>query len=477
MKDTGVPALGAVPEHWQVRRLASLGRLFKGNGGSKEDDCAEGVPCVRYGDLYTTHTFHITRSRGFIPHEKVSEYTPIRYGDVLFAASGETIDEIGKSAVNLIESAACCGGDVVVFRPQFEVNARFLGYATDCRPAAVQKARMGRGITVKHIYDSELRNLVVALPPLDEQAAIVRFLDHADCRIRQYIRAKKKLIALLNEQKQAIIRQAVTRGLYPNAPIRPTGVAWLPPVPEHWTLVRLKALVSQVTSGSRSWSNFMADSGALFIRIGNLTRGSLELNLKNVVRLNLPPNVLAESARTRVQPNDILLSITAFIGSVAVVPPEIEEAYVSQHVACCRPLAGGANPRWVGYFLLSPPGQVHGRLSMYGGTKQGLSLDDVKNAPILLPPRDEQDRLVQWIENCASDIDAGIGNVMREIELLREYHTRLVADVVTGKLDVRDAARRLPDDHEEVEVLGPEDDEVAEEVDDVSEAKVEEAEA
>ncbi|HEX7070604.1 MAG TPA: restriction endonuclease subunit S, partial [Rhodothermales bacterium] len=307
MKDTGVPALGAVPEHWQVRRLASLGRLFKGNGGSKEDDCAEGVPCVRYGDLYTTHTFHITSSRGFIPHEKVSEYTPIRYGDVLFAASGETIDEIGKSAVNLIESAACCGGDVVVFRPQFEVNARFLGYATDCRPAAVQKARMGRGITVKHIYDSELRNLVVALPPLDEQAAIVRFLDHVGRRIRQYIRAKKQLIALLNEQRHSVIHRAVTRGLDASIRLKPSSVASFGELPAHWAALQLRRFVSFVTSGSRSWADYYSDDGEVFVQSGNLGRSmSLDFSYTQYVR---PPQG-AEGERTNVQTDDILICIT-----------------------------------------------------------------------------------------------------------------------------------------------------------------------
>ena len=220
-KDSGGPWLGEVPEHWEVNRLAQFGTFFKGNGGSKEDEVLTGVSCVRYGDLYTTHTFFILQSRSYIPPERESDYTPMRYGDLLFAASGETIDEIGKSAVNLMRSPARCGGDIILFRPRIEVNARFIGYAADCRPAASQKARMGRGITVKHIYGDQLKYLRVALPPLPEQAAIVRFLDHAGWRIRRYIRAKRKLIALLNEQKQAIIYRAVTRGLDPDVCLKP----------------------------------------------------------------------------------------------------------------------------------------------------------------------------------------------------------------------------------------------------------------
>ncbi len=285
----------------------------------------------------------------------------------------------------------------------------------------------------------------VPLLPLPEQSAIVRFLGHADRRIRRYVRAKKKLIGLLNEQKQAIIHRAVTCGLDPNVRLKPSGVEWLGEVPEHWEVRRVKTLVSRVTSGSRGWSNFAADRGPLFIRIGNLTRASIGLDLADAVRLNLPNAVAAEAVRTRVQANDLLLSITAFIGSVAVVPEGIDEAYISQHVACCRPKEGKANVKWVAYVLLSSIGQTHGRLCMYGGTKQGLSLDDVKNYVVLLPSAAEQSALVDWIETATSSVDAAIQGAQREISLLREYRTRLIADVVSGKLDVCAAAARLRD--------------------------------
>lgn len=234
---------------------------------------------------------------------------------------------------------------------------------------------------------------------------------------------------------------------------KPSGVEWLGDVPEHWKVVRLKTLVSRVTSGSRGWSNFEADYGPLFIRIGNLTRASLGLDFSDVVRLSLPSEALSEGARTKVQQDDILLSITAYIGSVALVPEGIEDAYVSQHVACCRPRRGAANVRWLGYVLLSRVGQIHGQLCMYGGTKQGLSLDDVKNYVVLLPSRNEQDALVKWIESESESADRAISSAQREISLLREYRTRLIADVVTGKLDVRAAAAKLPEEADEPEPL------------------------
>ncbi len=203
-----------MPAHWRVRQLGRIGRLFKGGGGTKEDERESGVPCVRYGDLYTQHQFFITATRACVTPERAdTAYTPIRYGDVLFAGSGETIDEIGKSAVNLIPGPACCGGDVIIFRPSINADARFLGYAMDCAATARQKACIGRGFTVVHIYSSDLKYVTVAIPSLPEQAAIVGFLDHADRRIRRYTRAKETLIGVASrvEQSAALIGEYRTR--------------------------------------------------------------------------------------------------------------------------------------------------------------------------------------------------------------------------------------------------------------------------
>ncbi len=216
-KPCAVPWLGDVPSHWEVRQLGRIGRFSKGSGGTKDDASERGIPCIRYGDLYTQHRFFITTSKSCVPRELAEAYTPTRYGDVLFAGSGEAIDEIGKSAVNLIRGPACCGGDVIIFRPSIDVDARFLGYATDCPPAAHQKACMGRGITVMHIYWSDLKYMTVALPPLQEQAAIVRYLDHVDRRIRRYVTAVDRAVSIarrqigsLREYRSRLIADVVT---------------------------------------------------------------------------------------------------------------------------------------------------------------------------------------------------------------------------------------------------------------------------
>ena len=288
MKRSDVEWLGQVPAHWEVTRLGRFGKFLKGNGGTKDDEASSGIPCVRYGDLYTTHEFVVLQARSFVSKEKVKDYTSIRFGDVLFAASGETIDEIGKSAANLIPSEACCGGDVIIFRPSREVHARYIGYATDCLPSRIQKATMGRGITVMHVYGHQLKRLSLALPPFPEQTAIVRFLDYVDRRIQRYIRAKEKLIGLLEEQKQAIINQAVTgqidvRTGQPYPAYKDSGVGWLKEVPDHWDVIGLGKLICLTVGFPFKSDGFtQADNDIRLLRGVNISPGRIQWN--NVVR-------------------------------------------------------------------------------------------------------------------------------------------------------------------------------------------------
>ena len=208
---SGVEWLGNVPADWAVRKLGRLGRLFKGGGGTKDQNREDGVPCIRYGDLYTHHRFFIAASRACVAPELAAEvYTPIQHGDVLFAGSGETIDEIGRSAVNLIRGPVCCGGDVIVFRPSIGADARFLGYAMDCSAAARQKACMGRGFTIVHIYSSDLKYLTVAIPGLSEQSAIVNFLDDKTRDLSAAVAATRDQVDRVREYCTRLIADVVT---------------------------------------------------------------------------------------------------------------------------------------------------------------------------------------------------------------------------------------------------------------------------
>ena len=449
-RESGIPRLGEVPAHWEVRRLGQLGSFSKGNGGNKEDEVAAGVPCVRYGDLYTTHEFFIRQSRSFVSRGKDQDYTPIRYGDVLFAASGETLDEIGKSAVNLIQSEARCGGDVILFRPKREVEARFLGYAADCLPATVQKAALGRGITVIHIYAVQLRRLGIALPPLAEQSAIVRFLDHADRRIRRSIRAKEKLIALLEEQKRAVIHQAVTgridvRTGQPYPAYKPSGAEWLGDVPADWRVVRLKD-VAQVQTGLTLGKDY---GGARtisrpYLRVANVQAG--HLNLDEVKSIDVPAS---EAERSALLDGDVLMTEGGDIdklGRGCIWNNEIPGCLHQNHIFAVRCNWNTLDPE----FLVGLMASQHGRAYFQLTAKQTTNLAStnsttLRSFPIPLPSLDDQLSILRAISETANALDRAAGRAGTEIDLLREYRACLIADVATGKLDVREAAATLPE--------------------------------
>ena len=446
-KDSGVEWLGKVPEHWDVRRMGSFGRFFKGGGGTKKDETGVGVPCVRYGDLYTQHQFFITKSKAYVSRDRAGAYTPIRYGDVLFAGSGETIEEIGKSAVNLINGAACCGGDAIVFRPTIDFVAKFIGWGTDCHLAASQKACMGRGITVMHIYSNDLKRLVLALPPLSEQTAIARFLDDADRRIRHYIRAKERLIELLQEQNQAIIHQAVTgridvRTGQPYPALRDSGVEWLGQVPEHWDVRRMGSF-GRFFKGSGGTKKDETGVGVPCVRYGDLYTQHQFFITKSKAYVS---NDRAGAYAT-IRYGDVL-----FAGLGETIE-EIGKSAVNliNGAACCggdvivfRPtidlvaeyIGWGTDCR-----LAASQKACMGR----GITVMHIYSSDLKRLVLPLPPLPEQAAIVRFLEDAIRRISGRRATAERQIELLNEYRTRLIADVVTGKLDVRKAAARLPE--------------------------------
>ncbi len=210
LKPSGVEWLGDVPDHWEIRQLGRFGKFSKGNGGTKDDEVKEGVSCIRYGDLYMHHEYYIKESHLFVKQDRVLAYTPIQFGDLLFAGSGETIEEIGKSAVNLIANEVCCGGDIILFRSTIEIDAQYLGYAADSPQSIYQKSCMGRGITVMHIYGNQLKYMWIALPPVNEQKKITLYLGKKLKAIKSAINQAGSQIEFIQEFHIRLIADVVT---------------------------------------------------------------------------------------------------------------------------------------------------------------------------------------------------------------------------------------------------------------------------
>jgi type I restriction enzyme, S subunit len=212
-----------------------------------------------------------------------------------------------------------------------------------------------------------------------------------------------------------------------------SGVEWLGEVPEHWGAIKARREITFLTSGSRGWAEYYSDEGPIFLRIGNLTRDSIRLNLEDIQRVTPPAGV--EGDRTEVNEGDVLFSITAYLGSVAVVPGGLERAYVSQHVCLARLANGNLMPDWLAYSVLSASGKAYLEAESYGGTKVQLALDDVKSFPLSLPPIKEQRSLITFLDHETAKIDTLIAEQQRLIELLQEKRQAVICHAVTKGLN------------------------------------------
>jgi len=212
-----------------------------------------------------------------------------------------------------------------------------------------------------------------------------------------------------------------------------SGVKWLGQVPEHWGILPIKRDVKFITSGSRGWAENYADEGDMFIRIGNLTRHGIGMDLTDVQRVLVPSGT--EGVRTMVKPGDVLFSITAYLGSVAVVPDDLDTAFVSQHIALVRLKKKRLLPKWVAYLTSSDVGRAYLDASGYGGTKIQLSLSDVAGLITTAPPLEEQAAVIDFLDLETKKIEALIAEQRRMIELLREKRQAIITQAVTKGLN------------------------------------------
>lgn len=435
-KDSQQKWLGRIPAHWHVRRAKLILRECDMRTKSGKEQLLRvsqytGVTERKADDGSATPD---TRASSLIGYKQVAPHDLVI--NIMLAWNGS----MGVSRFSGIASPAYC---VYRFRegafPWYFHNL----FRTPLYKGRIKAASTGVVESRLRLYSDDLGRIEALLPPSDEQAAIVRFLDHANRKIDGFIRAKRKLIGLLNEQKQAIIHRAVTRGLDPHVPLKPSGIPWLGDIPKHWEIRQVRRVSSFITSGSRGWADYYSDSGLIFIQSGNLGR-NMSLNFDYIQHVRPPAG--AEGERTRVQRDDILICITgALTGNVVHVDAELPgPSFVNQHVALVRLRQAAVEPRFLAFALRSELGQSQFKTSEYGGTKQGLGLGDVKDVYFPLPPVEERNRIVAHLDSSLAVFNTAIARTEREIALMQEYRTRLTADVVTGKLDVRPAAAHLP---------------------------------
>ena len=457
-KDSGVEWLGKVPEHWEVRRLKRIARL----NPSKSE-----VPLAMRNDPAVFLSMERVGSDGRFDASEVrpisaiwNGFTYFRRGDVIVAKITPCFEN-GKGAClrNLPTSVGFGSTEFHVIRPLAAVTPSYLYRVTTLSEFRWLGADEMTGAAGQQRVPAEfMANFLIPFPPLPEQTAVVRFLDWADRRVRRVIRTRQRRIKLLEEYKQALIHQAVTgqidvRTGQPYPTYKDSGVEWLGDVPAHWEVLPGRTVFREINDRGHPDEQMLSVTiiGGV-IRQADLLADSFKKDSSNEDKSNYK----------LVQPGDLVYNkMRAWQGAVGVSTYRgiVSPAYIVQRLRSADNL-----PCYMHFLLRIPLFASEAERWSYGITSDQWSLraEEFKCIYFSLPPLPEQTAIAEHLDAQTAKIDAAISASRREIDLLREYRTRLIADVVTGKVDVREVAARLPEGPHEEEAEWMDTEEIAE---------------
>lgn len=446
-KESGLPWLESVPTHWELRRLRHLikGRLTYGANAAARFTKSSWPRYIRITDFRADGSLRTDTFRSLPP--SVARDYMVEPGDILLARSGATV---GKAFLVVeLTGAACHAGYLIRARPNGSlVSPGFLFAFTQSSAFSAWKDSTFNTATIQNIGADKYANLVVPVPPPEEQVAIVRFLEWANGRLERAVRAKRNVVALLNERRQAIIQRAVTCGLNASVRTKPSGIPWLGDVPEHWgPPTKLKYISS--LKGRLGWQGLKASE---YTEVGPYVVSSAHFKNQRIIWDQCPHVTQRRydmDSNIQLSEGDILLMKDgAAMGKLAFVDHLPDAACLNSHVLLFRPKVVGSrktyDPAYMFYFMLSAPFQHYVQVNGTGATFLGISQWALANYKVCLPPVDEQHEIARWVDTETDGLNKAISIVETQISLLRGYRTRLGTDVVTGKLDVRKAAVRLP---------------------------------
>ena len=456
-KKTGQMWLGDVPVHWQVLPNRAIFEEIK-----QRDNHGEEM-------LSVTITRGIIRQKVLLSesskkdssNKDKSAYKLVCPNDIAYNKMRAWQGAIGVSKFRGIVSPA-----YVVIRLRKKQNAKYFHYLFRTPHFAKEAERWSYGITsdMWSLRPEHFRMIFTAVPTLDEQDSIVRFLDFASQRIERTIRAKRKLINLLNEQRQTIIRHAVTRGLDPNIPMRDSGVDWIGEIPAHWSCRKMKYVASLVGGMTPSKNNEKFWNGS----IPWVSPKDMKVEIITDSKNHISKSALDQTSITLIPSPAVLIVVRGMIlartfpTAITHVPVTINQDMKALKV---KPIV---NPDYLVTLLTGSKRELLNLVEEAGHGTKCLRTDSWAAFKIPIPPLEEQEEILSQVNLETTIINTAIDRTEREINFLREYYTRLITDVVTGQLDVSEAAQNLPEDEDELfnltEEPGEEESELEEEI-------------
>ena len=432
-KSSGVGWLGDIPAHWSIERAKWL--FEKMDRPVREED--EVVTCFRDGVVTLRKN---RRVLGFTESLKEIGYQGIRRGDLVIHAMDAFAGAIG------VADADGKGTPVYsVCKPEPQVNASFYAYILRemARNQWIQALAKGIRERSSDFRYTEFALQTVPVPPLAEQTAIVRYLDQADERIRRYISSRERLIELLEEYRQAVIHDAVTCGLDPDVRLKPSGVEWFGDVPAHWGVAAVKRHYSiQLGKMLQNGPNVPTDIAVPYLKAQHVQWFS--------VRTTDAPTMWAsphEIEQFGIRAGDLLVCEGGEGGRCSLVE-EVPPGYIIQNALHRVRSSGNSRNDYLQYVMSSISKTGWFDAINNKATIAHFTAEKFGSLMIPVPPLAEQTAIVAYLDKATADVDVAIDRARREIELLDEYRTRLIADVVTGKVDVREVVAELPDEIE-----------------------------
>nr|WP_269751264.1 restriction endonuclease subunit S [Acuticoccus mangrovi] len=367
--------------------------------------------------------------------EEIAKFT-LRADDVIFTKDSETADDIGISALVADDiGEIVCGYHLSIARPSGPVIGGFVKRVFDSHASKGYFETRASGLTRVGLGQYAVSNLPIPLPPLAEQQAIAAFLDRETGKIDALVEEQRRLIALLKEKRQAVISHAVTKGLDPSAPMKPSGIDWLGDVPAHWEVRRLRHVSPAITVGIVvEPSKYYVEKGVPALRSLNVRPGRISTD--NLVYISNDSN--DELSKSKLRAGDIVAVRTGQPGTAAVIPPELDGCNCIDLII----IRGGVqiSSDYLTWFLSADAALRQFAEGSGGAIQLHFNVGTASNLIIVLPPRAEQDRLLAFIAKEASKIDSLVEEAERAIALLQERRAALISAAVTGKIDVRETA-------------------------------------
>ncbi len=412
-KNSGVEWLGDVPAHWDVVQFKQFVDIQNGSD-YKHVEQDEGYPVLGSGGIFTYASDFLYDGESVLLGRKGTIDKPLHVTGRFW-----TVDTMYWTKISP------------------DASGRFAYYSALTIPFDYYSTNTALPSMTKGALSSHF----VTRPPLPEQTLIASFLDQETEKIDGLVAEQRRLMELLKEKRQAVISHAVTKGLNPNAPMKPSGIEWLGEVPEHWEVTPLKWLTDPkrpimygiVLPGPD------VGEGIPILKGGNVRPS--RMNLQSMARTT--PEIEAPYARARLKAGDLVYSIRGTIGDCEPVPAELDGSNITQDVARVA-IANDVSAPWVRWALLAPAIRDDLASGSLGAAVRGINIFDLKRVSIPTPPQDEQAAIAAYIDSQSKKLEQLTAEAQQAIGLLQERRTALISAAVTGQIDVRGLVAAAP---------------------------------